>query len=131
MLKIPEIGFQKSKRVVNVNSNVSADWVEATVLFDDLELSRNDVVDLLLEEQICDGDNQDLAHQIADEAWQEVAKRRSWGGVPDTVTITANRIARAPGHWSEEPVRAFFLLLSMQRIFPTWANAWKAYVEAG
>ena len=130
MLRMPEIGFHRSIHVSNVDPNASADWLESTLLFDESELSKNDVVDLLLEEQICDSDSQDMAHQIADEAWSELERRQRWGGLPDTVKVTSNRIV-ATRKWTDDIIRAFFVLLSIQRIFPDWASNWKAYVEQG
>ena len=123
MLSMPEIGFQRSIDVSNVNSNASADWLESTLLFDEQELSKNEVVDILLEEQICDSDSQDMAHQIANEAWNELERRQHWGGLPKSVNLTNNRILTTK-QWTDEIVRAFFVLLSIQRIFPHWASNW-------
>lgn len=130
MLRMPEIGFSRSKGASNVDTNVSADWVESILLFDEPQLSKNDVVDLLLEEQICDSDSQDMAHQIADEAWSELKRRQCWGGLPNTVNLTANRIVSTE-KWTDDIIRAFFVLLSIQRIFPDWASSWTAYVDQG
>ena len=130
MLKIPEVGFDQSIRVSNVDSNASADWIEASVLFDGPELTKGDVVDLLLEEQICADGNQDLAHQIADEAWQELERRQRWGGLPDTVEVTNSRIVGLED-WQQDVVRAFFVLLAIQKIFPEWAKELKEYVTQG
>lgn len=130
MLKIPEVGFDKSKTESNVNCNVSADWIEASILFDDPQMTRGDFVDLLLEEQICEAGNQDLAHQITDEAWQELERRRQWGGLPETVQLTSDKIVGLDG-WQHDVVRSFFVLLAIQRIFPDWAGEWCAYVTQG
>ena len=130
MLKIPEVGFYQSAEVSNVNCNASADWIEASVLFDGPELTRGDVVDLLLEEQICVDGNQDLAHQIAEEAWQELKRRQRWGGLPETVEVTNSRVVGLEG-WEQDIVRAFFVLLAIQKIFPEWAKERSAYVAQG
>ena len=130
MLKIPEIGFGQSTHVSNVNSNASADWIEANVLFDGPELTKVDVVDLLLEEQICAAGNQDLAHQIVDEAWQELERRQRWGGLPKTVEVTSSKVVGLE-EWQQDVVRAFFVLLAIHKIFPEWAKKRRAYVTQG
>lgn len=130
MLKLPEVGFRRSADVPNVDCNASADWIEASVLFDEPTLSKGDVVDLLLEEQICADDNQDMAHRIAEEAWHELDRRQRWGGLPPSVTVTEQRIT-SDEDWRQDLVRAFFVLLAIQKIFPDWAYERRAYVEQG
>ena len=129
MLKIPEVGFGQSINTSNVNSSISAEWIEASILFDDPELTKSDVVDLLLEEQVCVG-NQDLAYQIAEEAWQELERRKRWGGLPKTVVVTKNKIVGSED-WEQDVLRAFFVLLAIQKIFPEWAKLRRSYVEQG
>ena len=114
----------------NVDCNASADWIEASVLFDGPELSKSEFVDLLMEEQICVDGNQDLAHQIAEEAWQELERRQRWGGLPETVRVTNRKIVGLE-HWQQDIVRAFFVLLAIQKIFPEWAGERRSYVTQG
>lgn len=130
MLRIPEVGFNRSVAVSRVDSNASADWLEASVLFDGPEISRGDVVDLLLEEQICDDGNQDLAHQIAEEAWRELGRRQRWGGLPETVEVSNSKIVGVED-WRRDVIRAFFVLLAIQKIFPQWSSERQSFVTQG
>lgn len=130
MLSIPEVGFSRSIAVSRVDSNASADWLEASVLFDGPELSRGEVVDLLLEEQICGDGNQDLAHQIAEEAWRELERRQRWGGLPETVEVSNSKIVGVED-WREDVIRAFFVLLAIQKIFPEWSRERQSFVTQG
>lgn len=130
MLKIPEIKFGYSAKQSNVDPNAMCDWLEACALFDGPHVTKGDVVDMLLEYQICSDENQDLAHLIADEGWEELAKRKRWGGVPDYVEIAATRIT-SPVNWQDDPIRSFFILLSALRIYPDWARAYQAYSVQG
>lgn len=82
MLNIPEIKFRHSRDRSNVDINAMGDWIEACTLFDDNVLSKSDVVDILLESQVCTDENHELAHLIADEGWNEIARRKRWGGDP-------------------------------------------------
>ena len=130
MLQIPEIGFKHSVEVSNVSTNKLADWLEANVLFDEPEISKNSVVDLLLKDQICPDDKKVLAHQIASEGWSELSRRKRWGGLPENVSITSSRIKIDNG-WEDDPIWSFFVLLSVLRIYPVWAKDHQDYVVQG
>lgn len=121
MLKVPEVKFNYSATKSNVDLNALCDWLEACVLFEGPFVTKGDVVDLLLEAQVCSDDNQDLAHAIADEGWDALSIRKRWGGLPDNFEISPTRITcNAP--WEDDPIRAFFVLLSALRIYPDWAK---------
>lgn len=130
MLKIPEVKFNRSIHQSNVEVNALCDWLEACVLFDEQPVTKSNVVDILLENQVCADENQDLAHLIADEGWDEFARRKRWGGIPDTVEIGATRITSSVP-WINDPIRSFLLMLSLQRIFPDWARDRQAHVIQG
>lgn len=130
MLKIPEIKFAYSAKQSNVDTNALCDWLEACTLFDGPDATKGDVVDMLLEYQICSDENQDLAHLIAEEGWEELTRRKRWGGVPDYVEISSTRI-RSSANWQDDPIRALFVLLSTLRIYPDWAKAYHQHSVQG
>lgn len=130
MLRIPEIKFGYSAKQSNVDVNALGDWLEASALFDGPDVTKGDVVDMLIENQICSDENQDLAHTIADEGWDELSLRQRWGGVPNATQITSTRI-NSPTPWEDDPIRSFFILLSALRIFPDWAKAYHAHAVQG
>lgn len=130
MLSIPEIKFNYSANQSNVDVNAMCDWLEASSLFDDNVVTKGDVVDLLIENQICSDKNQDLAHLIADEGWDEMERRKRWGGIPDYVTLTGTRIESSKS-WREDPIRSFLVLLSILRIYPDWAKGHQAHAVQG
>lgn len=121
MIQVPEVGFRRSAKTSNVDSNPLADWLEAIVLFDQKEVAKSDVVDILIEYQICPDDAQDLAHEIASRGWDELRLRKAWGGLPASFVIAPNRLEDG-AEWAEDPIRSFFLLLSLFKIFPDWAK---------
>jgi hypothetical protein len=130
MLAIPEVKFAYSATQSNVDTNALCDWLEACTLFDEQVVTKGDVVDLLMENQICPDTNQDLAHLIADEGWDEMGRRKRWGGVPDYVTLTGSRIESA-STWQDDPIRAFLVLLSLLRLYPEWAKGHQAHAIQG
>ena len=66
----------------------------------------------------------------AEEAWQELTRRQRWGGLPETVEVTNRRVVGLED-WEQDIVRAFFVLLAIQKIFPEWAKERSAYVAQG
>ena len=130
MLEIPSVGFQRSTTKSNVKTGYLADWLEANILFVEPDVAKTDVVDMLIEYQICPDDQQDLAHQIAVDGWDELDRRKRWGGVPSSVSINSARI-EAHDSWESTPLWSFFVLLSTLRIFPDWAKTHQAYAVQG
>lgn len=130
MLQIPQNGFQRSVKQSNVNAISLGDWLEAILLFDQKEVTKSEIVDILIEYQICPDESQDLAHGIASDGWDELRQRKAWGGIPDSTTISANRLEEV-SEWEAQPIRAFFLLLSLFRIFPDWAKDVRDNVAQG
>ena len=117
MLEIPDVGFRRSATKSNVKTGPLADWLEANVLFGEPSIAQSDIVDMLIEYQICRDDGQDLAHQIAEDGWEELGRRKRWGGLPSSVSIGSRRI-EAHDSWQHTPMWSFFVLLSALRIFP-------------
>lgn len=130
MLIRPEKGFARSKTRNNVGTSELADWIEASCFLLQERISKSDIVDILIEEHICDPDDQDLAHQIADAGFEEVGRRiRLLKGV--------GAIRRIKDHFlplsriEDEPLFAFFLTLSVSRIYPDWAGEFSDYPYQG
>ena len=130
MLEIPSVGFRYSKNTSNVSTRHLADWLEANILFAESRVAKSDVVDLLLEYQICPEDGQDLAHDIAVDGWSELDRRKRWGGLPSSVSIGSSRI-EARDSWETTPIWSFLVLLSAFTIFPEWARRHRASAVQG
>ena len=100
-----------------------ADWLEASLIFCDEQLSKSDVVDVLIEEQICPSDRQDMAHGIANMGWSELKARHQQSGGGMNVNVSRTRVEVPDNYnWIDEPVRAFLLVLSIMRLYPGWAS---------
>lgn len=123
MLQPPQRDFSRSVSENNVRRDSMADWLEASLIFFDGQLSKSDVVDVLIEEQICSSDNQDIAHEIADMGWSELELRHQQSGGGIKVNVSRMRVEVPDNYnWTDEPVRAFLLVLSIMRLYPDWAR---------
>ena len=130
MLQIPEKDFNESVNVSNVDITSLGDWLEACLLFSTERVSKNDVVDLLIEEQVCKDDGQDLAYEIATHGWNELERRKRWAGLSLEMDFTRDRLTRHVT-WEEDLFPAFLVLLSLFRIYPDWAGERSDYVVQG
>ena len=130
MLQIPQKNFARSVNEINIQTATLADWLEASLLFDEAEIAKNDVVDMLLEEQIIDDHQRDLGNEIADIGWAEIRQRQSWGGVSSDLSIAANRLT-FDANWLDDPIRAFFVMLSILKLYPDWSEGHRDFPVQG
>ena len=55
---------------------------------------------------------------------------KRWGGLPENVSITGSRL-KIDNTWEDDPIWSFFVLLSVLRIYPDWAEDHQDYVVQG
>ena len=120
MLRIPEVDFKESVNISNVDITSLGDWLEACLLFSTDRVSKNDVSDLLLDEQVCRDDGQDLAYEIATDGWNELKRRNRWDGLSLEVDFTRDRLTGYVA-WEDDLLPSFLVLLSLFKIYPDWA----------
>jgi len=123
MLKLPKRGFTRSETKNNIKNEVLGDWLEANLLFDGEAVSKVDLVDLLDEQQICN--NQELAHQIADDGWAELRRRKRIMGISDERLKLGTKSAFMSQNWQDDPIRAFFVALSLFYPYPDWGAEYR------
>ena len=121
MLAIPQKDFHRSTKKNNISPEVLGDWIEASLLFHDNEISRSDIVDILIEQQICPGSGQDIAYAITISAWDELSIRKAWSSAAPYLRIEILKITDT-SDWRNDIVRAFFLMLSLMQVYPDWAK---------
>lgn len=129
MIEVPTRGLARSVGEHNVDLQVLCDWIEASVVFTGDGLSKMEVADRLLEEEICD--EQDSALEIVADAWLELERRATLYGEPYGITIDNDRV-RTDIPWSDNPAHAFCLLLSVSTRYDWWAQKFgHDYMEQG
>jgi len=129
MLALPDKGMSRSVNEHNVNLDVLCDWIEASIVFDDDELSKSYVTDILIEEQIYR--NQDFAAERVSDAWAIVARRMDYLARPLGISVSGNRIIRKD-EWDQFPAYAFCLALSCVELYSELPSPWgENYVEQG
>lgn len=126
---IPDSGFTYSAEKINMDITVVSDWVEATIFFKEEELSQSDVSDILIENQLCKGD--EIAQQIVDAAWNELKRRSRWTRNTGLLSFE-DQWVRKGRDWQGSPAHAFCLLLSLAPKYSWWTNEFgRDYNEQG
>jgi hypothetical protein len=129
MLSIPTRGISRSIKVHKVDLGAFCDWIEASVLFHDGELSSTDVVDSLTENHIYE--SQDFAAEMIASAWAELRRRHSSMGTHAPIEIAGQRIVPR-GDWRDDPAHSFCLLLSIGTLYQGWTIQFgRDYTEQG
>ncbi|HEF4742665.1 TPA: hypothetical protein SAO08_002497 [Burkholderia multivorans] len=122
MLGLPESGISASAKKHNSNLGIVCDWIESSVVFTDDSLSKADIVDVLLENEIYQA--QDFALEFIDSVWSVLRARvnaLNAGGALQ-LRLTPDRIERR-GEWRDFPAYAFCLALSCgSYVYPRWAR---------
>jgi hypothetical protein len=124
MLTLPG-KIHRSVTVHRSNLAVFCDWLEATVLFDELEVSQCDVVDFLTEQHIYDEDRRDFCMEFVTDAWRAIRRRLGWIGSASPLKIEDRRVVRDK-NWDQVSAHAFCLLLGLTPYYDGWTSQFGA-----
>ena len=84
MLSIPR-GFRRSVAAHNIHDATFLDWVEATALIAEDELSPTSIIQYLIEEKMYD--DEDFAAEYVSSGWAGLRNRLSWLGGNSPITF--------------------------------------------
>lgn len=121
MLALPNKGMARSVNVHNIDLNILCDWIEASVVFEDTELSKSDVIDVLIEEQVYS--DQAFAAAIVENAWAVISRRATYLSQPLGIRVAGNRINRTDD-WTVFPAYGFCLALSCVELYSGLPALW-------
>ena len=114
MLAIPESGFRRSVNEHNCDLVVVCDWIEASLLSEEVEVSQSQVADILHEQgfyQKPGGNASTFCAEFMEMIWTELHRRESLLGKAAPFKMTGKRILRQ-GNWDEFAPTTFLLLLA-------------------
>jgi hypothetical protein len=120
MIARPNKGVSRSVSIHNIDLETFCDWIEASVLFEDGELSKSDVIDVLLENNIYS--DQDFAAEIIGSAWSELKRRHLCLASGSPLTFQGQRIS-ARGSWRDDAGHSFCLFLAVKALYEGWIAA--------
>ena len=121
--------FLRVARDPDLDKSMVLDWLEATSLFLEEELSQTDVVDHLVQEQVLE--DQDSASRLVLGAWTALQRRMSWIGSHAPIVFNGRWMARRV-HWQDVPAHSYCLLVSLGSRYEDWHSRFGPnYVEQG
>lgn len=119
MLEKPSRGFSLSVTKHNSDDDIVCDWIEGSVLFDDTSLSKNDIVDALIDLQIYN--DSDFAFDYVENIFSKLNQRESCMATSYPFYQDGNMI-KAKGSWKEFIDYTFCLLVSILPNYETWKH---------
>lgn len=129
MLGLPQKGFLPSVEAHNVDIAIMCDWIEASVVFGNAEVTHADVVDVLTENNIYE--EQDFAAEQVGNAWSELRRRAAALGDVVPFEVLAQSVTPLAG-WRACPGYSFCLMLSLLAWYPSWAQQFgRDYTKQG
>jgi len=129
VLQFPTTGFAKSVNADNVDLGALCDWIEANLLFDEIQLSKSDLVDTLCDEALYE--DQDMASAKVDDAWTELRRRQACLNNRACFLVNTGHITRTRP-WRDDAAHAFCILLALAKWNREWARQFgEDYTEQG
>lgn len=117
MIKLPNEGRIKSINEHNCNIINLCDWIEACIGFSEEIMTRTEVIDILLEEEIYN--KQDFAGEFVDILWIYLKKREKANKKSLFYEISGNKIQQTY-KWEDKIAHSFCLLLSLAPYYDSW-----------
>lgn len=129
MLTIPDNGFTRSVDTNRMKVQIVCDWLEASILFEQEEISITDIIDVLMENNLCA--NETIAEEVVNDTWNELQRRIRWTDRTYGIDIDA-RSARPAREWEDAIAHTFCLLLSLAPNYSWWTSEFgHSYMEQG
>lgn len=120
MLVLPEKGIAHSVNVHNCDVLAVADWLLASSLFCEEDVSRSDVSDILIENQVYS--NQDFCQEFITSVWGVLESFISVVGTP-TLSIDSRAI-RFETDWRNDSALAYCLTASLRVVYDGWSKSY-------
>lgn len=118
MFELPEKGVSVSKSVHNCDELAIIDWVLASALFCEEDISRSDLLDTLMENQVYT--SQDFCQEFVADIWRSL---ESFFSDITTPTLAYDHKAiRYNAVWKEDKAFSYCLTASLRVYYDTWSK---------
>lgn len=119
MLALPDKGISNSVNVHNCDALAVADWLLASSLFCEEDVSRSDVSDILMENLTYS--DQDFCQEFIASVW---ALLESFSSIVNSPALRVeSRAIRFQSDWKSDRALAYCLTASLRGIYETWSKA--------
>lgn len=129
MVILPTKGITASSTIHRSDINIVSDWIEITVICSDDAVSRVEIIDRLIEEEIYN--DQNFAAEFVSIVWNEIKRRSKLCGASYLLEIDSEWI-RSTSTWEAKPEHLFCLVLSLSTDYDWWTKDFGSdYTEQG
>ncbi|MPQ84555.1 hypothetical protein F0170_11480 [Pseudomonas sp. MAFF 730085] len=118
MLVLPDKGIASSVKVHNCDVLAIADWLLGSSLFCEEDVSRSDVSDILIENQVYS--NQDFCQEFLTSVWGVLES--FVGAINSPVVTVDSRAIRFEANWKEDRAFAYCLAASLRVFYEGWSK---------
>jgi hypothetical protein len=118
MLQLPNTGIRYSTQKHNSDLGAFCDWVEASVLFAQARITRSDIVDVLLDEEVYV--DSDFASEFVELGVGVISQRVAWTGSAASLDVEEGALRRTRD-WQDMPAHGFCLALALRPRYPEWS----------
>lgn len=127
MYALPENGISPSVNKHNCSLFSVADWIMASCLFLEEEISKSDVSDILIEDQAYS--DQDFCSQFIDNVWINISDFIDTANISSLVVN--GRTITPIQQWKEDSALSYCLTASLRKAYPAWAKKHANYLVQG
>lgn len=118
MIEMPETGINHSVKKHNCDLITVADWVIASALFCQENVSKSDVADVLLENQVYV--DQDFCLEFIDSTWNYL--KIFFNHYPSPSLSFETRVIKSVSQWESDLALAYCLTASLRGSYPKWSQ---------
>ena len=123
MIRLPSTGIAKCVKVHRVDLMIFCDWIEASALFVEADVSGSDLVDILVKNNIYS--EQSFAWEFVNDALSNLDVRSRLIGEGYPFSITSDTVS-SKGTWQDYTPYAFCLMLSLAKSHSSWVRTFGA-----
>lgn len=127
MYVLPEKGISPSKTVHNCDKIAVADWVLASSLFGEEDVSRVDVLDALMESQVYS--DQKFCQEFVADIWRLL--ENFFADISSPCITYDSRAIRSNSNWKADKALAYCLTASLRYYYEAWSKKCGNYLVQG
>lgn len=118
MIVIPDKGLAPSVKKHNCDTLIVADWILSSALFGEADVSRSDITDTLMDNQVYQ--EQDFCSQFIDQVWQYL--NDFFIDAPSESLKIDGRAIRFEKNWKHDLGLTYCLIASIRQLYDKWAS---------
>jgi len=127
MYVLPEKGISPSRTVHNCDKIAVADWILASALFGEEDVSRTDVLDALMESQAYS--DQKFCQEFIADVWRLL--EIFFDEIESPCLEYHSRAIRSHAPWPDDKALSYCITASLRQVYDAWSKKCGDYIQQG